>query len=475
MARVLVLSLVLVSFWTSAFAGSGNNGKGNGNNAVTASPPPPAVIASPPPPGTVTLSPAGQNNNNGNGNGVSATVIDWYNDQEYPTCPLQDCPPLKFFCSGGMCNDTAGILGRWRLPVQSSLQCPPGSSIPKPNNQWCIENLTVSQCCEACSKSAMPCRLWQHYIGTINPSGKCLKCGICWLYPPGDAPKCETQLDNNNGYRIKYNCSRIGASCPYTKNDPHFRGAHGTRFEFNGLPDKSFCLVTDRRVHLNMRMHGYLDDRTVGASIIRAGKAVRTWIRELGLIWREDSAAAGEAGREHKFRMVARRGTQQERAEGFVERLEVDGAPLPRMHAGERLNLPGGLELTFVGVQMRGPMEVDAYHVSIPDLIELDVKLRVAHPLLQTADDAEAHINLAFRHVQTTKDIHGVMGQTYRSGREQRAMDYTALSALLHRPVAVDSEQGAGFLDGSLEDYETSDVLKPDCRYSAFLSGRLPS
>ncbi|CAI5515246.1 unnamed protein product [Closterium sp. Naga37s-1] len=279
-------------------------------------------------------------------------------------------------------------------------------------------------------------------------------------------------MDNNNGYRIKYNCSRIGASCPYTKNDPHFRGAHGTRFEFNGLPDKTFCLLTDRHVHLNMRMHGYLDDRTIGASIIRGGKAVRTWIRELGLMWREEGAVAGDVDREHRLRMVARRGTQQERGEGFVERLEVDGVLIGRMRQGETLKL-AGLELTFVGVQMRGPMEVDAYHVSIPDLIELDVKLRVAHPLLQTADDAEAHINLAFQHVEATKDIHGVMGQTYRPGREQRAMDYTALSALLHRPVAVDSEQGAGFLDGSMRDYESTDVYAPDCRYSAFLSGRI--
>ncbi|CAI5984302.1 unnamed protein product [Closterium sp. NIES-65] len=181
--------------------------------------------------GNIILSPAGNNNQNGNGQGTSADVIDWYNDQEYPTCPLKACPPFKHYCSGGMCNDTAGILGRWRLPEQSSRVCPPGRANPKPNNEWCIGELTPSQCCKACSDSKEPCAVWQHYIGTVNPSGKCLKCGICWLYPPGTAPRCETQLDNNNGYRIKYNCSRIGGSCPYTKNDPHFQGAQGTRFE----------------------------------------------------------------------------------------------------------------------------------------------------------------------------------------------------------------------------------------------------
>ncbi|GJP39164.1 hypothetical protein CLOM_g23557 [Closterium sp. NIES-68] len=182
--------------------------------------------------GNIILSPAGNNNHNGNGEGTATTVIDWYNDQEYPTCPLQACPALKYHCSGGMCNDTAGILGRWRL-------------------------------------------------------------------------------DNNNGYRIKYNCSRVGGSCPYTKNDPHFQGAQGTRFEFNGAPEKTFCLLTDRNIHVNMQMRGYYDSRTVGATVLRNGKAVRTWIRALGFVWR---AAAVEA--EHKFRLVARAGKQQERGDG---------------------------------------------------------------------------------------------------------------------------------------------------------------
>ncbi|CAI5458180.1 unnamed protein product [Closterium sp. Yama58-4] len=120
--------------------------------------------------GNIILSPAGNNNNNGNGQGTSAAVIDWYNDEEYPTCPLKACPEFKHYCSGGMCNDTAGILGRWRLPEQSSLVCPPGRANPKPNNEWCIGELTPSQCCKACSESKEPCAMWQHYIGFTFPS-----------------------------------------------------------------------------------------------------------------------------------------------------------------------------------------------------------------------------------------------------------------------------------------------------------------
>ncbi|CAI5512308.1 unnamed protein product [Closterium sp. Naga37s-1] len=404
--------------------------------------------------GNIILSSAGNNNQNGNGQGTSADLIDWYNDQEYPTCPLKACPPFKHYCSGGMCNDTAGILGRWRLPEQSSLVCPPGRANPKPNNEWCIGELTPSQCCKACSDSKEPCAMWQHYIGTVNPSGKCLKCGICWLYPPGTAPRCETQLDNNNGYRIKYNCSRIGGSCPYTKNDPHFQGAQGTRFEFNGAPEKTFCLLTDSNVHVNMQMRGYYDTRTVGATVLRNGKAVRTWIRALGFVWR---AAAGEA--EHKFRLVARAGKQQERGDGFLDLAEIDGKALPRMtKEGETLSLPGGLAFTYVGVESGGFVK-DVYRVTIAGLLDMEIKLRVAHPLLQTPDDAEAHINLAFDGVEATEQVHGIIGQTYREGREKRAMDYNTLAHALGHPVAADAAEGAGFLDGKTADYEQQQRL----------------
>ncbi|CAI5534160.1 unnamed protein product [Closterium sp. Naga37s-1] len=331
--------------------------------------------------GNIILSPARNNNQNGNGEGTSADVIDWYNDQEYPTCPLKACPEFKHYCSGGMCNDTAGILGRWR----------------------------------------------------------CLKCGICWLYPPGTAPRCETQLDNNNGYRIKYNCSRIGGSCPYTKNDLHFQGAQGTRFEFNGAPEKTFCLLTDRNVHVNMQMRGYYDTRTVGATVLRNGKAVRTWIRALGFVWR---AAAGEAG--HKFRLVARSGKQQKRGDGFLELAEIDGKALPRMtKEGETLSLPGGLTFAYIGVETGGFVK-------------------------------DAHINVAFNGVEATEQVHGIIGQTYCEGREKRAMDYNTLAHALGHPVAADAAEGAGFLDGKTADYESSSVLAADCRFSAFNGKALP-
>ena len=106
------------------------------------------------------------------------------------------------------------------------------------------------------------------------------------------------------------------------KDDPHFLGAHGTRFDFNGLPGQSFCLFTDRSVHINMGMVGYLDNRTVGASVLESGKAVRTWIGKLAIMWRV-------AGENHTLVLEARRGKEFHRGSGFLTRAELDKTALP--------------------------------------------------------------------------------------------------------------------------------------------------
>jgi hypothetical protein len=62
------------------------------------------------------------------------------------------------------------------------------------------------------------------------------------------------------------------------KDDPHFRGGDNVPFEFNGEVDKSFCLITDSNIHINMLLGGYLDERTTGATIMKNGMAVRSWI-----------------------------------------------------------------------------------------------------------------------------------------------------------------------------------------------------
>ncbi|CAI5530539.1 unnamed protein product [Closterium sp. Naga37s-1] len=168
-----------------------------------------------------------------------------------------------------------------------------------------------------------------------------------------------------------------------------FVGAHSTRFDFNGLPEKNFCLYTDRAVHVNMGMRGYLDSRsTQSAALVVNGSAVRTWIRQLAVMWTDadsDNTVSAKPAA-HSLVLTARDGKEQLRGDsGFLASAEIDGTPLPRLTPGETRSLAGGkLSLEFVGEEKTGT----------------------------TPADAQVHINVMFTDASASSSVHGVMGQT---------------------------------------------------------------
>ncbi|CAI7812832.1 unnamed protein product [Closterium sp. NIES-53] len=199
----------------------------------------------------------------------------------------------------------------------------------------------------------------------------------------------------------------------------------------------------------------------------------RMWIRQLALMWTDaadsDNTVSAKPAT-HSLVLTARDGKEQLRGDsGFLASAELDGTHLPRLAPGESRSLAGGkVSLEFVGEEKTGPYDVDHYYLRIDGLLELDLKLRPAHPLLQTPDDAQVHINVMFTDASASSSVHGVMGQTYRGGREARTVEFSRLAAMLHHPVSADGAEGKGFLDGQVKDYETSAVTATDCRFSAF-------
>ncbi|CAI5960639.1 unnamed protein product [Closterium sp. NIES-64] len=111
---------------------------------------------------------------------------------------------------------------------------------------------------------------------------------------------------------------------------------------------------------------------------------------------------------------------------------------------------------------------MDYYLLTIDGLVALDLRLRVAHPKLQTPSDAEVHLNVGIAELEHTDDIHGVLGQTYREDHAQRAADFQRLIATLNHPIITDGAEGEGFLDSTPRSYEASRVHAVDCAYTAF-------
>ncbi|CAI5941361.1 unnamed protein product [Closterium sp. NIES-64] len=183
---------------------------------------------------------------------------------------------------------------------------------------------------------------------------------------------------------------------------------------YQQLRPTSFCLVSDSRLHINMRLTGYLDNnRSDIMAALVAGAKVRTWIRELGFIWWTNQAGGSAA--QHSLRLVARRGPKQERGEGFMGRIEVDGIAVPRLGLGDELSLfDGEGTVTYARQERSGNYDVDVYSVKLAGLLEAEVRLRPAHPLLQEEEDAEVHLMLDLGSIRHTPRVHGVVGQAYR-------------------------------------------------------------
>eukprot|EP00271_Cylindrocystis_brebissonii_P005773 TRINITY_DN18037_c0_g1_i1.p1 TRINITY_DN18037_c0_g1~~TRINITY_DN18037_c0_g1_i1.p1 ORF type:complete len:570 (-),score=59.42 TRINITY_DN18037_c0_g1_i1:2300-4009(-) len=260
---------------------------------------------------------------------------------------------------------------------------------------------------------------------------------------------------------------------------------------------RSFCLLTDHNLHVNMLIDGVLEQqlqrqyqqqqrqqqqykpRTLleqqqelsleGGAISplagNGGKALRSWLRELGVIFSKD-------GEEHQLRLSARRGPSAERGNGFLAEIEMDSDRYEIPVLGESLELGGGMTLSFQAQEKKGVYDVDAFVLNVPGVVEMEVKLRPAHQLLRTEEEAFVHFNIAFTKLDPSADVHGVLGQTFREDptREERYVKYSAINRLLGHSIAGDEAAGHELLAGEVDDYISSSVLAPDCFFTAYKS-----
>ncbi|CAM0885350.1 unnamed protein product [Alopecurus aequalis] len=220
-----------------------------------------------------------------------------------------------------------------------------------------------------------------------------------------------------------------GVSC----GDPRFTGADGNNFYFHGKKDQDFCVVSDANLHINAHFIG------------KRNPTMRrdfTWIQALGIRFAD-----------HRLYMGAQRTVEWD---DDVDRLELtfDGSPV---------DIPDEIDVTWksttvpsltitrtsaangLRVELEGVFEVSAKVVPITE------EESRTHNYGVTEDDSLAHFNLGFKFYGLTDDVHGVLGQTYRS-------DYVnKLSVSTNMPI-----MGGG------PSYVSSDIFATDCKVARF-------
>ncbi|KAL6616788.1 hypothetical protein ACP70R_039058 [Stipagrostis hirtigluma subsp. patula] len=220
-----------------------------------------------------------------------------------------------------------------------------------------------------------------------------------------------------------------GVSC----GDPRFTGADGNNFYFHGKKDQDFCIVSDAGLHINAHFIGKRNPDM---------NRDFTWIQALGVLFAH-----------HRLSIAAAKTAKWDAAsDHLIIAFDDEDVPLPAV-VGARwapatapaLSVTRTAQVNTVVVELKGAFKI------VANVVPITAEDSRVHNYGVTEDDSLAHLDLGFKFFDLTDDVHGVLGQTYRS-------DYVnKLNVSSKMPVM-----------GGAANYLSSDLFSTDCAVARF-------
>ena len=193
-----------------------------------------------------------------------------------------------------------------------------------------------------------------------------------------------------------------GVSC----GDPRFTGGDGNNFYFHGKKDKDFCILSDANLHINAHFIGKRNP---------AMSRDFTWIQALGVRFAH-----------HHLYVGARRAVEWDEDEDHIQ-ITLDAEP----------------------VDVDAVKNARWVSAAVPGLSVTDRDNRIHGYGRAEGGDSLVHLDLGFQFHNLTKDVDGVLGQTYRPGYASKvdirakmpimggAPKYLSKAGLFHTDCAV--------------------------------------
>ncbi|XP_051217194.1 uncharacterized protein [Lolium perenne] len=225
-------------------------------------------------------------------------------------------------------------------------------------------------------------------------------------------------------------CDLTGTECY----DPRFVGGDGNKFLFHGRRDADFCLLSDSNLHINAHFIGKRNEQ---------GARDFTWVQALGIRF---------GG--HRLYLGVKRTVTWNSA---VDRLAItfDGLPVELDAAPAASWSPvsaPALSVFRTGAANGVVVRLDGRFRIVANAVPVTEEDSRVHGYGLTADDSLAHLNVAFKFHSISADVHGVLGQTYRS-------DYVSAGVDMGAKIPVMG--GAG-------KYQVSNIFGTDCEVARF-------
>ncbi|CAI7910918.1 unnamed protein product [Closterium sp. NIES-54] len=211
------------------------------------------------------------------------------------------------------------------------------------------------------------------------------------------------------------------------KGDPHLIGRHGEKFEFHGQDGASYCLVSDRKVQINMHLFA-------------GAKNGSTYIDEIGVVTSSGIHI-----------VVSAQSAADVSTAGVQGQLEVNSASLPDdILTIDLLRHTVRIERCKASVRVRVRGVVDLTVDILPDLS------RKSRP---------NYLNIRIASLHASHKVHGIIGQTYQDSA-------TRLSRFSESQGKNGPAKERAIIDGTERDYRTSGILDADCKFQQFRKER---
>ncbi|KAK3134898.1 hypothetical protein QOZ80_5BG0412150 [Eleusine coracana subsp. coracana] len=232
-------------------------------------------------------------------------------------------------------------------------------------------------------------------------------------------------------------CNLPGAVCE----DPRFIGGDGNTFYFHGSRDRDFCLLSDATLHINAHFIG---------SHVPGQKRDPTWVQ----------AIAVQFSGHHRLYVGARKtAVWDDESDRLTIVFDGEAVHVPNL-ANVRWEAPvssasPSLTVTRTNKAANGVVvELDGVFKITANAVPITEEDSRTHSYGVTADDCLAHLDLAFKFHALTDDVHGVLGQTYRSSYVNR-MDVTKKMPVM----------------GGERDFVASGLFAADCAVARYGNG----
>ncbi|KAI4368718.1 hypothetical protein MLD38_017243 [Melastoma candidum] len=251
-----------------------------------------------------------------------------------------------------------------------------------------------------------------------------------WLKCPAACP--QTCAIDCKSCTARCDCNKPGTICQ----DPRFIGGDGITFYFHGQKDRDFCIVTDSNLHINAHFIGKRNRRM---------KRDFTWVESLGFLFGN-----------HKLFIGAQKTTTWDDANDRIS-LAFDGEPIsiPQIEGAEwnsdAVSITRLRGTNAVQIDAPGHFQIKAIVVPITEDDSL------IHNYGITQEDCFAHLDMSFKFYSLSRDVSGILGQTYAANYVSRAkmgMDVPVL--------------------GGEREFASSDLFTADCAASRFIGDSSP-